>query len=267
MLSLRAARLWLVFAVLLSPSAAVPQVQGDKPASDPQTHGSLADFIHGAPSQPTESWLRAAGGRIYDNWWDALDRKKPEGTHPAYPKAGKRAGTNTWRCVECHGWDYNGKDGLYGSGERYTGIKGIRQAAGRDVNRIMTLLRSQPHNYSQSMINDEELRRLAIFVSRGQDNTDRYIDLKSGKVKGDAQRGAGLFQTTCAACHGFDGRVLNWGTAEEPAFIGTEAIKFPHEVLHKIRNAHPGAAMINLRGFPLKDAIDILAYTRTLPAK
>lgn len=232
-----------------------------------EEHSGLADFIHGAPSRPTEAWLRSAGGRIYDNWWDALDRKKPESTHPAYPKGGQRSGANTWRCVECHGWDYNGKAGLYGSGERYTGIKGIRGAAGRDINRIMAALRAAPHGYTQDMIKDEELRRVAIFVSRGQDNADRYINLKTGEVKGDKVRGATLFQSICAACHGFDGRALNWGTAQEPGYIGTEANKFPHEVLHKIRNAHPGAAMVNLRGLPLKDAVDILAYSRTLPVK
>jgi mono/diheme cytochrome c family protein len=239
--------------------------QNAKP--DKADQSAIETFIHGAPADPGEMWLRAAGGRIYDNWWDALDRKKPETTHPAYPESGRRSGANTWRCVECHGWDYNGKDGLYGAGDRYTGIKGIRGAAGRDVNRITALLRTKPHGYSSDMITDEELRRVAVFVSRGQDNADRYIDLKTGNVKGDIKRGAGLFQTTCAACHGFDGRALNWGSAQEPAYIGTEANKFPHEVLHKIRNAHPGAAMINLRGFPLKDAVDILAYARSLPVK
>jgi thiosulfate dehydrogenase len=267
MIALRSAQPWLVVGFLLSPAIAASQGLDDKAAKDPHNHGGLSEFIHGAPPQPTEVWLRAAGGRIYDNWWDALDRKKPEATHPSYPSSGKRAGANTWRCVECHGWDYNGKDGLYGGGERYTGIKGIRRAAGRDLKSIMALLRSQPHNYSQDMINDEELRRVAIFVSRGQDNADRFIDLKTGKVAGDVRRGAGQFQTTCAACHGFDGRALNWGSVEEPGFIGTEANKFPHEVLHKIRNSHPGAAMINLRAFPLKDALDILAYTQTLPTK
>jgi thiosulfate dehydrogenase len=249
--------------VLFAPSP-LP-AQNAKP--DKADQSAIETFIRGAPADPSEMWLRAAGGRIYDNWWDALDRKKPETTHPAYPESGRRSGANTWRCVECHGWDYNGKDGLYGAGDRYTGIKGIRGAAGRDVNRIMALLRAKPHVYTSDMITDEELRRVAIFVSRGQDNADRYIDLKTGNVKGDIKRGAGLFQTTCAACHGFDGRALNWGSAQEPAYIGTEANKFPHEVLHKIRNAHPGAAMINLRGFPLKDAVDILAYARSLPVK
>ncbi|MDP3689790.1 c-type cytochrome [Bradyrhizobium sp.] len=257
----------LVVAGSLLSAIQMLHAQDGKGAAGPAEHSNLADFVHRAPPQPTEIWLRAAGGRIYDNWWDALDRRKPEGTHPAYPGAGKRTGANTWRCVECHGWDYNGKDGLYGSGERYTGIKGIRGAVGRDVNRIAALLRAEPHSYKRELINDEEVQRVAIFVSRGQDNADRLIDLKTGTARGDPVRGAGLFQTTCAACHGFDGRALDWGAAKEPAYVGTEANKFPHEVLHKIRNAHPGVVMINLRGFPLQDAIDVLAFARTLPSK
>lgn len=252
-----------LFAALLVSAAGSLAAQEANKAGEPDQIGR---FLHGAPDKPTEIWLRAAGGRIYDNWWEALDRKKPEGAHPAYPKGGKRAG-NSWRCVECHGWDYNGKDGLYGSGERHTGIKGIRAAAGRDLGQIMALLRAAPHGYTPDMIADAELERVAIFVSRGQDDADPYIDIRSGAVKGDTARGAALFQTTCAVCHGFDGRLLNWGTEQDPGFIGTEANAFPHEVLHKIRNSHPGAAMINLRGFPLEDAVDILAYAKTLPTR
>lgn len=53
------------------------------------------DFVHGAPASPTRTWLLSAGGRIYDTWWDALGRKKPEGNHPAHPKDSKRSGANT----------------------------------------------------------------------------------------------------------------------------------------------------------------------------
>lgn len=251
--------------LLMSPEA--PAQQAAKGAHGAAHSPAQDDVVHGAPDQPTEIWLRAAGGRIYDNWWQALDRKPPQGNHPAYPAGGKRSGATTWRCVECHGWDYNGKDGLYGSGERHTGIKGIRGAAGRDLGQIMALLRAAPHGYTPDMIADAELERVAIFVSRGQDDADPYIDIRSGAVKGDTARGAALFQTTCAVCHGFDGRLLNWGTEQDPGFIGTEANAFPHEVLHKIRNSHPGAAMINLRGFSLEDAVNILAYAKTLPTR
>lgn len=229
--------------------------------------GAQQDFVHGAPPQPSRAWTLAAGGRIYDTWWDALDRKKPDGTNPSYPATGKRTGATTWRCVECHGWDYKGKDGLYRAGERFTGIKGIRNARGHSTEQLVATIRAAPHNYTPEMIRDDEVKRLAAFIQSGQHDADLYIDRESGKVRGDAARGAALFQTQCAACHGYDGRALNWGTKEKPGYIGTEARALPWEVLHKIRNSHPGAAMINLRAQPLSDAIDVLTYAQTLPEK
>jgi thiosulfate dehydrogenase len=249
-----------VLAAAATASSAAAEVKAKHP-------DGLQAFVHGAPPDPTPAWTLAAGGRIYDTWWDALDRKKPSGTNPAYPTTGKRTGATTWRCVECHGWDYKGKDGLYRDGERYTGIKGIRAAEGRDVKAIARALRVEPHNYTSEMISDEELARVAAFVARGQHEVDRFIDAKTNRALGDGRRGAALFQTTCAACHGFDGRALNWGDKDGPAYIGTEASKLPAEVLHKIRNSHPGAAMINLRALPIKDAVDVLTYAQTLPTK
>lgn len=241
-------------------------------AQGKESHGSpLQVFVHGAPQSPTAAWSLAAGGRIYDTWWDALDRRKPLGTHPSYPTDGNRSGVNTWRCVECHGWDYKGKDGVAGRGQpmgdRYTGIIGIRGAQRLSPQAILKLMRSPSHGYTTDMISDEEMLRLAAFVRSGQHDTDRYIDRATGKVRGDVQRGAAVFQTICAACHGHDGRALNWGTPQSPAYIGTEAKKLPWEVLHKMRNSHPGAAMVNLRALPLQDAVDTLAFAQTLPEK
>jgi thiosulfate dehydrogenase len=240
----------------------------DKPAPH---SSSLQSYVHGAPDKPSRAWTLAAGGRIYDTWWDALDRRRPRETNPNYPSTGKRNGSNTWRCVECHGWDYKGKDGVYGKdqpmGDRYTGIKGIRGARRMPPAAITKLLRAAPHGYTTEMISDEEMSRLAAFIRDGQHDADKFIDRKSGKVLGDAARGAAFFQTLCAACHGLDGRALNWGTNEDPGFVGTEAKKLPWEVLHKIRNSHPGAAMINMRALALRDAVDTLAYAQTLPEK
>ncbi len=231
----------------------------------------LQEFVHGAPAQPTTAWNLAAGGRLYDTWWDALGRKKPATTNPAYPKDGKRTGANSWRCVECHGWDYKGKDGVNGKGQpmgdRFTGIIGIRTAQRLQPAAIVKLMRSPSHGYTTDMIPDAEMLRLAAFVRSGQHDTDTFIDRKTGKVRGDVQRGAAVFQTICAACHGLDGRALNWGTPQAPGYIGTEAKALPWEVVHKMRNSHPGAAMINMRALPLKDAIDTLAYAQTLPEK
>jgi len=54
----------------------------------------------------TEAWRIREGGRIYANWADELGSELPGTTHPAYPAAGKKKGKTTWRCKECHGWDY-----------------------------------------------------------------------------------------------------------------------------------------------------------------
>ncbi|MFV0297175.1 MAG: c-type cytochrome [Hyphomicrobiaceae bacterium] len=262
----------VVSAVLAAAFLTFPFICGPVSAEDEAKHtSSLQKFVHGAPAAPTEAWLLGAGGRIYDNWWDALDRRKPRTPNPAYPKTSKRSGATTWRCVECHGWDYKGRDGLNGKdgalAERYTGAPGIQGAQKKSVADITKLLRDSSHGYTAEMISDDEARRVAEFVRNGQHDTDAFIDPATGKAKGDATRGAGFYQTLCAACHGFEGKALNWGTRKEPGFIGTEAQKLPWEVLHKARNGHPGAAMINLRALPMQDAVDVLTYAQTLPAK
>lgn len=226
------------------------------------------DFVHGAPENPTEAWTLAAGGRIYDNWWEALDREEPTATHPSYPKVGKQEGAVTWRCKECHAWDYRGKDGIYASGSHYTGFPGIDGAIGKPVEAIENMLRGRVHGYTKEMISDDELARVAAFVSRGQVDMSKFIDLKTRKIiAGNVDRGREVFQTTCAACHGYDGKLLNWGDKDEPAYVGTEGRDVPDEVMHKILSAHTGVQMINLRAFPLDYAVDVLAYTATLPEK
>ena len=167
------------------------------------------DFIHGAPEVPSEAWTLAAGGRIYDNWWSALDRDEPEGTNPAYPIGvnTEQTGEGTWRCKECHGWDYLGKDGIYAKGSHFTGIKGINGAIGKPVQDIAMTLRDANHPYSTEMISDEEMLRVAAFVSRGQVDMRSFLDFETRTVNtGNVQRGREIFQTTCAACHGPEGK-------------------------------------------------------------
>ena len=256
--------------VILAGSLAVAGLAGPAAADagkKPGAPSASADYIAGAPADPSQAWNIAAGGRLYDQWWTAIDKPAPKGTHPAYPKAGKVAGPGTFRCKECHGWDYRGRDGVYRSGSHYSGIAGIRRMVGAEPAAIAKMLRTAPHNYTPAMIGDAALARLALFVSLGQHDTRQWIDERSRKARGNLARGKGIFQTTCAACHGFDGRLLNWGSDKEPEFVGTAATKFPEEVLHKIRNGHPGANMINLRMFSLRDAASVLAYAQTLPVK
>ncbi len=233
------------------------------------SHGEDAqEFVHGSPETISEPWLLAAGGRIYDNWADALDRKLPESTHPAYPASSEQSGSETWRCKECHGWDYLGAAGVYSGGSHFTGIKGIDGAIGMPEPAIAALLRSPEHGFTPEMISDAEMSRITAFVTRGQVDVAKYIDLSNRTViAGDATAGRGVFQTVCAACHGFDGRRLDWGADDEHAYVGTEAVAAPDEVIHKILSAHPGVEMVNLRAFGADAAADVLAYLVTLPVK
>ncbi|PTN00685.1 thiosulfate dehydrogenase [Rhodovulum imhoffii] len=249
-------------AIAFSGLSAVAQDAGDYAVTD-----EAELYFSGAPNNPTEPWLLAAGGRIYDNWWEALDKPEPQYfTHPSYPAEGKASGAETWRCKECHGWDYKGVSGVYRSGSHYTGIIGIEGAAGRDVAEISAMMRDSVHGYTEEMINDEEMERLAAFVSRGQIDMSQYIDLATREITGgNVDRGREVFQTICSACHGFDGRKLNWGDPGEDAFVATEAVAAPDEVLNKILNAHPGVEMVNLRAFGTELAADVLRYASTLP--
>ena len=225
------------------------------------------DYILGAPDDASEAWLLSNGGRIYDKWWVTLDTAEPRVTHPSYPKEGKQKGAATWRCKECHGWDYKGAAGKYGKGSHFTGIKGVMGMAGQDAETIHKILMNDTHQFTEAMIPHDAMRRVSLFISRGLHNADDYIDKETGKVKGDAEKGAALFQNSCAACHGFKGTALDWGEEGEPAYVGTEANGNPWEILHKIINGHPGVEMIALRPFGIEDAVDVLTYAQGLPTK
>lgn len=225
------------------------------------------DFVLGVPIDPTEEWALSSGGRMYDNWWEAVGTEEPKETHSAYPAAGSQKGAATWRCKECHGWDYKGVAGAYAKGSHVTGIKGVDKMSGADPAKIAALLRAQPHGFTAKQIPDDALGRLALFISKGQHDTTAYIDAATKKAKGNIEHGRKLYQAVCAACHGFDGKLLNFGDAKSPEFIGTVAADNPWETLHKIRNGQPGAMMPAWRVFDIQYAVDVVAYSQTLPVK
>ena len=225
------------------------------------------DWLGGIPAAPTEDWKIAFGGRIYDSWFHALDKPAPKNTHASYPKDSHKKGATTWRCKECHAWDYKGNGGAYSKGSHFTGVKGLTQLVGADPNGIMAAVRDKTHNYTVEMIPDAALESLALFVTRGQHETDRYVDFATKRAKGSAPGGERIYQNVCAPCHGFDGKAINFKTDDNPEFIGTVASANPWEALHKIRNGHPGVPMPALRFLPIQNLVDILAYVQTLPPK
>lgn len=185
----------------------------------------------------------AEGGRLYDKWWQEYGLRKPDMTHPAYPAAGKQRGATTWRCKECHGWDYRGRSGAYAQGSRhYTGIKGIRDYAGRPISEIVAVLKNSTHRYDEVML-DPALVLIAGFVANGQYKVSDFLEPGTSWASGDAELGKPVFQAKCLRCHGEHGTDINFGDRRDPEYIGTVASKNPWEALHKIKNGHPGSSM------------------------
>jgi thiosulfate dehydrogenase len=88
-------------------------------------------------------------------------------------------------------------------------------------------------------------------------------------VGGDSAHGEELYASTCSACHGDDGRQINFHDADDPEFIGNIAVDNPWEFIHKVRVGQPGTGMpssIDL-GWDLQYVIDVLTYAQTLPVE
>lgn len=221
-------------------------------------------YVLGYPDDPSEAWVNAMGGRLYDNWISMLDKDKPEATHAAWPDSNtKKKGAVTWRCKSCHGWDFRGKDGAYSKGSYKTGIAGVQGVAGKDPGEIHKVIMNDTHGFTHDMIPMEYMVWLATFLSKGQYDITAYV-ADDGTVSGDAVHGKAVFENTCAACHGYDGTALDWGDEDEPGYVGTEANGNPWETFFKIRHGHPGVEMIAFSAFDLQTAADVLAYAKTL---
>jgi thiosulfate dehydrogenase len=260
----RAARVALAIATLVvaGPGMAAAQTVDEQIYKD---KGFYQSYVFGAPDAPSEPWLLAYGGRLYDTWWAVLFQDPPETTHPAYPSTGRKRGFETWRCVECHGWDYKGRDGRFAEGPHATGIKGVSAMAGAEPARIAAVLRDDTHRFTPELIPERALDALALFVSKGQVETERVIDPVTGKVGGDPERGRAIFQNVCAICHDYDGRAWITGDEDELINLGAIAARDPWRGLHKIMNGQTYADMPAMRAFGLQTVLDVLAYAQTLP--
>ncbi len=226
----------------------------------------VAGFAVGAPApafaeESLSSIVR--GGRLYDNWPVELKDRPPKTTHPAYPAQGYFADSpgTTWRCKECHGWDYRGSDGAYADGPHFTGIKGIRAMDGADPSDVVAVLKDPTHGYLELM-GERDFRDLANFVSRGQVDMDGFIDPLSRLVMADRRKRESYFASICGHCHGNDGQRFR-----AMPTLGKLATTDPWLALHKILNGHPGENMPALRAFGIETLVEILAYAQTLPAE
>lgn len=209
------------------------------------------------------------GGQLYDKWYK-VKKVEVSGNHPAYPATGKKKGADTWRCKECHGWDYIGKDGRYKKGAHYTGIKGVYDARTKSPQELYDAMTNARMNHDFSKyLTDSDTRALIKLMREGLIDIGTAIN-PDGSAKGTPDKGKSLFLSTCAdtACHGVTGNKIDFDEKKEGIQgVGYLAKENPQETLHKIRWGHPGSDMPSgIVDDKLSDAdtIDVLTCAQTL---
>jgi mono/diheme cytochrome c family protein len=204
----------------------------------------------------------ANGGRLYDDWQVHTGGQRQALPHPAYPPKAYYANSarETWRCKECHGWDYKGDQGQYAKGNHATGITGLRAMVGSDPVKTIAVLRGTSHYFS-AVLKHRDLQDLANFVSYGQIDMDTVIDPKTGLSRGNAAKGETHFRAMCAGCHGHDGYFV------AKRHVGKVSRGDPWHSLHTMLNGHPDDTMPALRELETNVTRDILAFIQTLPER
>lgn len=208
------------------------------------------------------------GGVIYDKWWKALGLDEPTEDHPlwATQSNNERSGKDTWRCKECHGWDYQGVDGAYGGGSHMTGFTGVFGAQGYSDEEIIAWMdgtNNADHDFSP-FFDDSAMEMMVAFLQDG--TVDMTFIVDKAVVGGDAVQGEALYGLGCARCHGEDGTDLNFGSDDDPTYLGGLSWDNPWETFHKANNGQPGEHMTVGRdmGWTIEDITNIVAFLQSL---
>lgn len=212
------------------------------------------------------------GAQLYDKWYAVLGIPAPQGDMPIWSRqsTNTRSGAETWRCSECHGWDYKGVIGAYASGSHQTGFPSlILVTADMNEEEIVAHLKGendQAHDFS-NYLDESMMRQLAVFLKEGLIDDSKYIDPASLRaINGNLEHGRELYSSTCAGCHGGDGATIVFRTEGVDETLGDVANRDPFRFLHRTRFGVAGTEMpVGYElGWTPADGRDALMYAQTL---
>ena len=167
------------------------------------------------------------GGLLYDKWWAVNNATRPTDNQALWSTqtTNLRTGSDTWRCKECHGWDYQGVAGAYGSGSHKTGFKGVWAARLEEDEDVFEHIESDENHDFGAVLSDDDLLDLTKFITTELIDLETYVNLTTKASNGDPTAGKLLYESLdattgggCIACHGADGTTLNFHDADEPVF-------------------------------------------------
>ena len=206
------------------------------------------------------------GALLFDKWWTMNGGMAPTTDFAPYPSTSAKSGSDTWRCKECHGWDYVGDEGRYASGSHFTGIDGVWDARNNNETDIFNAIKGVGGDHDLSaVLEDDDIWNLTSFIIGGLVDMSLYIS--NGTATGNATNGQVLYDANCAACHGADGNTYDFKGDAGIQGVGWLADDNPQETLHKIRWGHPGSSMTSGvvdNGLTDDETGDILAYAQSL---
>ncbi len=215
---------------------------------------------------------RSRGGKLYVAWDMAYDKNLPQTRNPLWPEntASRVPNVLTWRCVNCHSWDYRGSSSNTQSflfkNLDIPGLFGMMEKTQSEIIPWLTGENNPNHDFS-AYLTEKDLNDLSAFLSTGLVTPNLIANVETNQAFGNLQVGEDSYVEFCSSCHGMEGEKINYGTTEVPTFMGDMAMTNPWRVAHIVRYGHLAANVppAEALGLPFSQQIDIIAYTQTLP--
>lgn len=213
------------------------------------------------------------GAQLYDDWTQLVQVQVPGGNQPIWGRqsTNTRSGVDTWLCVSCHGWDYQGKDGAFRTGDEYTGFPGVFESRDQSVASLGSILAGQadPNHDFSPYLSAQDMEALAAFIREGTLDDNQFIDPVSLKVLGgDLAAGKSKYEQGCASCHGADGQQISFRYQGQTVVLGTLAVQDPWRFLHRTRFGTARASDMTIGvelGWTPQDGRDVLLYAQSFP--